>query len=145
MKAIRFHEKGGPEVLKYEELALPPLGPRDVRIRQTAVGVNFIDVYQRTGLYARPLPSGLGSEAAGVIQEVGKRVRGLKRGDRVGYISSGDPGAYSDERVLAAEEMIKLPKSISDELAAAVLLKGLTSWFLLRETFRLKRGDSVLV
>ena len=145
MKAIRFHEKGGPEVLRFEEIALPPLGPRDVRIRQTAVGVNFIDIYQRTGLYPRPLPSGLGSEAAGVIEEIGKRVRGLKVGDRVGYIASGDPGAYSEQRVLAAEEMIKLPKGISDELAAAVLLKGLTSWFLLRETFRVKRGDSVLV
>lgn len=145
MKAIRFHQHGGAEVLQWEEVELPPLGPQDVRLRQTAVGVNFIDVYQRTGLYPRPLPSGLGSEAAGVIEAVGKRVRGFKAGDRVGYISSGDPGAYAEQRVLAASELIKLPRAISDELAAAVLLKGLTSWFLLRETFRLKRGDTALV
>jgi NADPH2:quinone reductase len=145
MKAIRFHQIGGPEVLTFEEVALPALGPQDVRIKQTAVGVNFIDIYQRTGLYPRQLPSALGSEAAGVVAEVGKRVRGLKVGDRVGYISSAEPGSYSEERVLPADQLIKLPKSISDELAAAVLLKGMTSYFLVRETFRLKRGDSALV
>ena len=145
MKAIRFQQNGGAEVLKWEDIELPPLGPLDVRLRQTAVGVNYIDIYQRTGMYPRPLPSGLGSEAAGVIEQVGKRVRGLKIGDRVGYISSGDPGAYAEQRVLAAAELIKLPRAISDELAAAVLLKGLTSWFLLRETFRLKPGDTALV
>jgi NADPH2:quinone reductase len=145
MKAIRFHQHGGAEVLKWEEVELAPLGPHDVRLRQTAVGVNFIDIYQRTGLYPRPLPSGLGSEAAGVIEQIGKRVRGFKVGDRVGYISSGDPGAYAEQRVLAAEELIKLPRGISDELAAAVLLKGLTSWFLVRATFRLKDGDTALV
>jgi NADPH2:quinone reductase len=145
MKAIRFHAHGGPEVLKFEEVVLPALGPRDVRMRQTAIGVNFIDIYQRTGLYPRSLPSALGSEAAGVVVEVGKRVRGLKLGDRVGYVSSADPGGYAEQRVLPADELIKLPKGISDELAAAVLLKGLTSWFLVRETFRLKRGDTALV
>jgi NADPH:quinone reductase len=145
MKAIRFHQHGGAEVLKLEDLELPALGPQDVRMRQTAVGVNFIDIYQRVGLYPRTLPSGLGSEAAGVIEEVGKRVRGLKVGDRVGYISSGEPGAYAEQRVLPAEQLIKLPRSVSDELAAAVLLKGLTSWFLVRETFRIKRGDTALV
>lgn len=145
MKAIRFHQHGGAEVLNWEDVELAPLGPQDVRLRQTAVGVNFIDIYQRTGLYPRPLPSGLGSEAAGVIEQVGKRVRGFKVGDRVGYIGSGDPGAYAEQRVLAATELIKLPRGISDELAAAVLLKGLTSWFLLRETFRLKPGDTALV
>src|SRR5215469_17064386 len=127
MKAIRFHQHGGAEVLNWEDVELPPLGPRDVRLRQTAVGVNFIDIYQRTGLYPRSLPCALGSEAAGVVAEIGKRVRGLKVGDRVGYISSADPGGYAEQRVLPADEMIKLPKSISDELAAAVLLKGLTS------------------
>jgi NADPH:quinone reductase len=145
MKAIRFHQHGGAEVLKLEDLELPALGPQDVRMRQTAVGVNFIDIYQRVGLYPRTLPSGLGSEAAGVVEEVGKRVRGLKVGDRVGYISSGEPGAYAEQRVLPAEQLIKLPRSVSDELAAAVLLKGLTSWFLVRETFRIKRGDTALV
>lgn len=145
MKAIRFHQHGGAEVLKWEDIELPPLGPQDVRLRQTAVGVNYIDIYQRTGLYPRSLPSGLGSEAAGVIEQVGKRVRGFKIGDRVGYINSGDPGAYAEQRVLAAAELIKLPRGISDELAAAVLLKGLTSWFLVRETFRLKPGDTALV
>jgi len=145
MKAIRFHQHGGAEVLKLEDLELPALGPQDVRMRQTAVGVNFIDIYQRVGLYPLSLPSGLGSEAAGVVEEIGKRVRGLKVGDRVGYISSDKPGAYAEQRVLPADQLIKLPRSISDELAAAVLLKGLTSWYLVRETFRLKRGDTALV
>ncbi len=144
MKAIRFHEHGGPEVLKWEEVTLPPLGPGDVRVRHTAIGLNFIDIYQRTGLYPRSLPSGLGMEAAGVVEEVGKRVRGLKRGDRVGYLTE-QPGAYAEQRVLPAAELLKIPARVSDEQAAAVLLKGLTSWYLVRETYRLKRGDCALV
>lgn len=144
MKAIQFSEHGGPEVLKWEEVALPAVGTHEVRVRHTAIGVNFIDVYQRSGLYPRPLPSGLGTEAAGVVEEVGKRVRDFKRGDRVGYVS-GNPGTYAEQRVVPADELLKLPRGIRDEQAAAVLLKGLTSWFLLRQSFRLKRGDTVLI
>jgi NADPH:quinone reductase len=144
MKAIRFYAHGGPEVLKWEEVALPPLGPNDVRVRHTAVGLNFVDIYQRNGLYPRSLPSGLGMEAAGVVAEVGKRVRGLKPGSRVGYVSE-QPGAYAEERILPAEALLKIPARVSDEQAAAVLLKGLTSWYLVRRTFRLKRGDTALI
>jgi NADPH:quinone reductase len=143
--AIRIYEHGGPEVLKWEEVALPPLGPRDVRVRHTAIGLNFSDVYLRTGLYARPLPSGMGSEAAGVVEQVGRRVRGLKRGDRVAYYWGATLGAYATERVLPDEALLKLPAGVSDEQAAAALLKGLTAWYLLRETHRLRRGEVVLV
>lgn len=144
-KAIRIYEHGGPEVLKWEDVELPALGPRDVRVRHTAIGLNFSDVYLRTGLYARPLPSGMGSEAAGVVEQVGRGVRGLKRGDRVTYYWGERLGAYATERVLPAEALLKLPAGVSDEQAAASLLKGLTSWYLLRETHRLRRGEVILV
>ena len=144
-KAIRIYEHGGPEVLKWEDVQLPPLGPREVRVRHTAIGLNFSDVYLRTGLYARPLPTGMGSEAAGVIEQVGRGVRGLKRGDRVAYYWGATLDAYATERVLPAEALLKLPVGVSDEQAAAVLLKGLTSWYLLRETHRLRRGEVILV
>jgi NADPH:quinone reductase-like Zn-dependent oxidoreductase len=145
VKAIRFHQHGGPEVLRWDEVALPPVGPHEARVRHTAIGVDFIDIYHRSGLYARPLPSGLGMEAAGVVEAVGTRVRNLKPGDRVAYVSIGDPGAYAQERVLPAAALLKLPQGISDELAAAVMLKGMTSWYLLRQTYRLKRGETVLI
>lgn len=144
-KAIRIYEHGGPEVLKWEDVELPALGARDVRVRHTAIGLNFSDVYLRTGLYARPLPSGMGSEAAGVVEQVGRGVRGLKRGDRVAYYWGATLGAYATERVLPAEALLKLPTGVSDEQAAASLLKGLTAWYLVRETHRLGRGEVVLV
>ncbi len=144
-KAIRIYEHGGPEVLKWEDVELLPPGLREVRVRHTAIGLNFADVYLRTGLYARPLPSGMGSEAAGVVEQVGRGVRGLKRGDRVTYYWGASPGAYATERVLPAEVLLKLPPGVSDEQAAAVLLKGLTTWYLLRETHRLRRGEVILV
>jgi len=145
VKAIRFHQHGGPEVLQWEDVDLPPVGPHDARVRHTAIGVDFVDTYQRSGLYPRPLPSGLGMEAAGVVEAVGKRVRNLKPGDRVAYLTVGNPGAYAQERVLPASALLKLPKAISDEVAAAVMLKGLTSWYLLRQTHRLKRGETALI
>ncbi len=144
-KAIRIYEHGGPEVLKWEDVELPALGPRDVRVRHTAIGLNFSDVYLRTGLYARPLPSGMGSEAAGVVEQVGRGVRGLKRGDRVAYYWGSVLDAYATERVLPYEALLKLPAGVSDEQAAAALLKGLTAWYLLRETYRLRRGEVILV
>ena len=143
-RAIRIHETGGPEVLRHETVDREPLGVRQVRIRQTAIGVNFIDTYDRSGLYPVSLPSGLGREAAGVILEAGKRVRTLREGDRVAY-AAPLPGAYRDERVMDAARVVKLPDAISDREAAAIMLKGLTAWFLLRRTHRLRRNEPVLL
>jgi len=142
--AIRIHEHGGPEVIRYEEIAPAPLGARQVRIRQTAIGVNFIDTYHRTGLYPVPLPAGLGEEAAGIVAEAGSAVTSLREGDRVAYVS-GTPGAYADEYVMDAARVVKLPDSISDRDAAALMLKGLTAWFLLRRCHRVKRNERVLL
>ena len=143
-KAIRLYEHGGADQLRWEEVPVGAPAPGEALIRHTAVGVNYIDVYVRTGLYPRLLPTGMGYEAAGVIAALGKKVRGFKVGDRVGYYLN-TPGAYAEQRVLAADELIKLPAGISDEQAAAVLLKGLTAWFLLRQTYRVKRGDVILL
>ncbi|MFI4868881.1 MAG: quinone oxidoreductase family protein [Steroidobacterales bacterium] len=143
-KAIRLSERGGPEVLKWEDVDVGVPGASDALVRHTAIGVNFADVYLRTGLYPHPLPSGIGSEAAGVIEAVGRRVRGLKPGDRVVY-SLPTPGAYAEQRVVRADALLKIPAGVSDEQAAAVLVKGLTAWFLLRETCKVRRGDVLLV
>jgi NADPH2:quinone reductase len=142
--AIRVHQHGGPEALAWEtvEAGLPGVG--EVLVRHTAIGVNFSDVYLRTGLYPHPLPSGVGGEAAGVVEAVGKKVKGLKVGDHVVYIFPA-PGAYAEVRVMPAAVLLKIPKGVSDEQAAAVLLKGLTAWYLLRETYRVKKGDVVLI
>ena len=143
-KAIRLYELGGPEKLKWEEVEVPAPGPGEALIRHTAIGLNYMDVYLRTGLYPRPLPSGVGGEAAGVIEALGPKVKGLKVGDRVTYMFPV-PGAYSERRVLPAAALIKLPSGVSDEQAAAVLLKGLTTWYLLRQTYRVKKGDVILL
>jgi NADPH:quinone reductase-like Zn-dependent oxidoreductase len=143
-KAIRLNERGGPEVLRWVDVEVGAPGPGDALLRHTAVGVNFADVYQRTGLYPQPLPSGMGLEAAGVVQALGRGVRGLKCGDRVVY-SLSSPGAYAEQRVVPADALLRVPAGVSDENAAAILLKGLTSWFLLRQTYKVKRGDVLLV
>jgi NADPH:quinone reductase len=141
--AIRFHKTGGPEVLQWEEVSVGPPGPGEARVRHTAVGLNFIDIYHRAGLYPVMLPSGLGSEAAGVIEEVGAGVADLKPGDRVAY--GGSPlGAYSEIRVMPADRLVALPKGIEDKTAAAMMLKGLTAQYLLRRTYRVKPGDTIL-
>ncbi len=142
--AIRIHAHGGPEVLQWEAVPASVPGPGEVLIRQTAIGLNFIDVYERTGLYPGALPSGLGREGAGVVEAVGARARGLAVGDRVAYVSS-QPGAYAQQRVMPAERVVKVPDGVSDRLAAAAMLKGLTAWFLLRRTHRVVRGDAVVV
>jgi len=142
MKAIRFHETGGPEVLRYEDVELPPPGPDLARVRHTAIGVNFIDTYHRSGLYKLPLPSGLGSEAAGVVEAVGANVRTLKIGDRVAY--AGAMGAYAQANNVAADRLVKLPDSISDETAAAAMLKGMTAQYLLKRTYPVKAGETIL-
>jgi NADPH2:quinone reductase len=143
-RVIRIHEHGGPEVLRVESQEPAPLGRGQVRIRQTAVGVNFIDTYDRTGLYPVSLPSGLGREAAGVITETGKGVTALRVGDRVAY-AGNLPGAYADERVMDAARVVKLPDPVSDREAAALMLKGLTAWFLLRRCHRVQRNEWVLL
>ncbi len=143
-KAIRIHEYGGPEVLRFEEVVNASPMPKQLRIRQTAIGVNFIDTYHRSGLYTVKLPSGLGVEAAGVVVEAGSKVTAFQAGDRVAYTDSS-PGAYADERVLDASRVVKLPDSISDQQAAALILKGLTAWFLLRRCYRVKKNEQILL
>lgn len=142
--AIRFHEYGGPEVLRVEDLDPGKPQPGEVQVRHTAIGLNYIDVYDRTGLYPGELPSGLGREAAGVITALGRKVHGFKVGDRVAYVHSRS-GAYCDARNVPAERLVKVPRGISDEEAAAVMLKGLTAQYLLRRTYRVTRGDAILV
>jgi NADPH:quinone reductase len=142
--AIRFHKPGGPEVLVWEEVNVGKPGPGEARIRHTAVGLNFVDIYNRSGLYPAPLPSGLGSEGAGVVEEVGAGVSDLKPGDRVAYGSS-PLGAYSEARLIPADRLLKLPDSIDDKTAAAMMLKGLTVQYLIRQTYRVKSGDTILL
>jgi NADPH:quinone reductase len=142
--AIRFHKTGGPEVLVWEEVALGKPGPGEARIRHTAVGLNFVDIYNRSGLYPAPLPSGLGGEAAGVVEEVGADVTGLKAGDRVAY-GSAPLGAYAAARLIPADRLLKLPDGIDDKTAAAMMLKGLTVQYLIRQTYRVKSGDTILL
>jgi NADPH2:quinone reductase len=143
VKAIRVHETGGPEKLIYEDVELPPPGPGEVRVRHTAIGLNFIDVYFRTGLYPTPLPAIPGGEGAGVVVSVGPGVTGFAPGERVAYAAG--PGSYADERNVGAAVLLKLPDDISDETAAAMMLKGLTSQYLLRRTYKVKAGDTVLI
>jgi len=140
--AIRIHRYGGPEVMQWEAVDVPEPGPTEVRVRHTAVGLNFIDIYERTGLYQNPLPMTLGREAAAVVVAIGARVKGVAVGDRVAYVSSG---AYSQERVLPADRVVKVPDTIDDAHAAAVMLKGLTVQALLRQTYRVRKSDTVLI
>jgi NADPH:quinone reductase len=144
MKAIRIEQTGGPEVMQLVDVDLPPPGPGEVRIRQTAIGLNFIDTYHRNGLYPVKLPSGLGLEAAGVVEETGEGVTHLKQGDRVAY-GNGPIGAYAQARNAPANRVSKLPDGISDETAAAMMLKGMTVRYLLRETYKVKSGDTILL
>ncbi len=142
--AIRIHSHGGPEVLQWEPVPTGEPGPGEVLVRQTAIGLNLIDVYERTGLYPGALPSGLGREGAGIIEAIGPRVRGLKPGDRVAYFSS-QPGAYAQERVVPADRVVRVPEGVSDRLAAAAMLKGLTAWIMVRRVHRVTRGDPLVV
>lgn len=142
--AVRFHRTGGPEVLQYEAVDLPPPAAGEVRVRHHAVGVNFIDIYHRSGLYPLPLPSGLGQEAAGVVEALGPDVSGLAVGDRVAC-ASGPLGAYATARNMPADKLVKLPDGIDFETAAALMLKGLTAHYLLRRTCRVEAGDAVLI
>lgn len=143
-KAVRIHAHGGPEVLVYEHVDPGRPGPGEVLVRHTAIGLNFVDTYFRSGLY--PAPAGLplipGSEAAGVVEQTGEGVDWLRKGDRVAYFTA--LGAYSEERVIPADKLVKIPDGISDEQAAAMMLKGMTAEYLLLRTFKVKPGDTVL-
>jgi len=141
--AIRIHSTGGPEVLKYEEVAVGAPGPGEARVRHTAIGVNYIDTYHRGGLYPLTLPSGIGNEAAGVVEAVGPGVDWVKPGDRVASCT-GPLGAYSSERIVPADRLVKLPDAIADRTAASMMLKGLTVQYLFRQTFPLKGGETIL-
>jgi NADPH2:quinone reductase len=142
--AIRIHAYGGPEVMQWEPYDPGEPGRGEALIRQTAVGLNFIDVYERTGLYPNALPSGLGREGAGVVEALGPGVRGLKVGERVAYVSS-QAGSYAQRRCMAADRLVTIPDGVSDRLAAAAMLKGLTAQFLLRRTHRVRKGDVVVI
>ncbi|HVE01764.1 MAG TPA: quinone oxidoreductase [Sphingomicrobium sp.] len=141
--AIRVHELGGPEVLKWEEIEVGEPGPGEVKIRQEAAGLNYIDVYHRTGLYPQPLPFTPGTEGAGVVESIGPDVSGLSPGDRVAY--AGPVGGYAEERLIAADRLIKLPHAISSEQAAAMMLQGMTAHMLLRSVHRVQRGETILI
>jgi len=141
-KAVRYHKQGGPEVLQVDEVQVGDPGAGQVRIRHTAIGVNFVDTYQRSGLYPMQLPGVAGNEGAGVVEAVGAGVRDLKKGDRVAY--TGLPGSYCEERIVPAERMVKVPKGISDEQAASMMLKGMTVHYLIFTTYKVKKGDTVL-
>ena len=143
-KAVRIHEHGGPDALRYEEVEVGDPGPGEVRLRQTAVGLNYIDVYHRTGLYpVGDLPAVIGMEAAGEVEAVGEGVAGLAPGARVAY-ASPPLGAYAEARLIPAERVVTLPDSISDETAAAMMLQGMTVQYLIRRTYGVKPGDTVL-
>ena len=142
-KAIRFYETGGPEVLRLETVEVGDPGPDQARVRHTGIAVNFIDIYVRTGRYPAPLPSGLGSDAVGVVEAVGEGVSEVAVGDRVGYLI-GPQGAYSDVRLMPAAVLIKLPDGISDSTAATLMMKGMTAQYLFRQVVPLKGGETIL-
>ena len=141
--AIRIHETGGPDVLRWEAVEVPAPAEGELRIRHTAIGLNYIDTYIRDGLYKTQLPLALGQEAAGEVLAVGPGVTGFKPGDRVAY-GNGPTGSYSEERVIPAEKVVKIPDGVNDRTAAAIMLKGLTSWYLLRRTFQVAPGQTIL-
>ena len=141
--AMRIYENGGPEKLRWEEVQVGAPGEGQVRVRSTAVGLNFVDTYQRSGLYQLPLPFTLGSEGAGVVEAVGAKVKEFKIGDRVAY--AGPLGAYAEVLLRPVDRLVKIPAGVDDKTAAAMMLKGLTAQYLLRRTYRVKKGDTILM
>ena len=141
--AIRIHQPGGPEAMKWEEIELGAPGPGEMLIRNTAVGLNYIDTYHRSGLYPLPMPSVIGMEGAGVVEKLGPKVKDFKVGDRVAYAQP--IGAYAERRIVPAERMVKIPSGIDDRTAAAMMLKGMTAEYLIRRTYKVKEGDTILV
>ena len=142
-KAVRFHKTGGPEVLQVDDVQVGDPGDGQARVKNTAIGLNFIDTYHRSGLYPLPLPSGIGLEAAGVVEAVGNGVNHVKPGDRVGY-AGGPPAAYSEVRLIPADRLVKVPAGISDKEVAAMMLKGLTVQYLIRRVYHVEKGETVL-
>jgi NADPH2:quinone reductase len=142
-RAIRIAAQGAPEVMTLEPVSLPDPAAGEALVKQTAAGINFLDVYHRSGVYPLPVPTGIGSEAAGVVERVGPGVTEVKPGDRVGYVHNV-PGSYASHRIMPAARLVKLPDHVSDETAAAVMLKGMTVEYLLNRTYAVKRGDDVL-
>jgi NADPH2:quinone reductase len=142
--AIRFHQTGGPDVLRWEKVSLGGTAPGEATVRHEAVGLNFIDIYHRTGLYPLPLPSGIGLEGAGLVMEVGSGVTDLKVGDRVAY-AGGPVGSYAEMRNIPADRLVRLPDAIDFKTAAAMMLQGLTAQYLLRRTYRVQPGDTLLI
>ncbi len=143
VKAIRIHETGGPEVMRWEDVEVPAPGPGQVLVRNTAVGLNYIDTYHRSGLYPVPLPFTLGMEGAGVVEAVGPRVREFRKGNRVAYAQP--VGSYAEACLRPADRLVKLPSWLDDRLAASMMLKGMTAWYLLRRTYKVRKGDWILV
>jgi NADPH2:quinone reductase len=141
-KAVRYHKQGGPEVMVYEDVQVAEPGAGQARIRHTAIGVNFVDTYQRSGLYPMNLPMIAGNEGAGVVEAVGSGVSDLKAGDRITY--TGLPGSYCEQRVVPADRLVKLPQGISEDMAASMLLKGLTVHYLIFSTYKVQKGETVL-
>lgn len=141
--AIRIEQHGGPEVMKWEEVDVGDPGSGEVRVRNKAIGLNYIDTYHRSGLYPMPMPLIIGSEGAGVVEAVGPKVKEFKVGDRVAY--AGPIGAYAEALLRPAEKLVKVPNGIDDQQAAAMMLKGMTAWYLCRRTYRVKEGDTVVV
>ena len=142
-KSVRFYQPGGPEVLVWEEVDVGKPGPGEARVRHTAVGLNYVDIYIRKGLYSVPLPSGIGTEAAGVVEAIGPGVKDIKPGDRVAY-AGGPLGAYCEVRVMPADRLVVLPEGISDQQAAAMMLKGLTVQYLIRQIHKVGEGEVIL-
>ncbi len=143
MKAIRFEKFGGPEVLEYKDIEIGKPGPKEILVKNLSVGLNYIDVYHRTGLYPIELPSGLGLEASGVVEEIGSEVSLFKVGDRVSHASAPING-YSEKQIMPEEKLVTVPEGISDEIASCILLKGITSEYLLHRSYAVKKGDKVL-
>jgi NADPH:quinone reductase len=141
--AVRMHQTGGPEVLRWEEVQVGKPGPGEARVRNTAVGLNYVDTYVRSGLYPAPLPTSLGAEGAGIVEEVGPGVTDVKPGDRVAY-GNGPLGAYSEARVMPADRLVILPAGVTDQQAAAMMLKGLTTQYLVRQIHKVGAGDVIL-
>jgi len=142
-KAIRIHKHGGPEVMQWEDIEVPAPGPGQARIRHTAVGLNFVDTYNRSGLYPQQMPLIIGGEGAGVVVAVGPGVTDLKAGDRIAY-GAAPIGSYCEERIIPADRLVKIPEGIADQQAASMMLKGLTTQYLIRSTYRVKAGDTIL-
>ena len=141
--AIRIHEHGGPDVMKWESIEVGNPGEKEMRVRHTAVGLNYIDTYHRTGLYKIPLPSVIGREGAGVVEAIGAAVTEFKVGDRVAY-ASAPIGSYAEARLIAADRVVKIPDSVTDQQAASIMLKGMTAQYLIRRTYEVKPGDTIL-